>query len=98
MVRSRRVERFELLVGGERLVVTSLPVDHTSVAEDHLAVLTPAERQVALDAAAGLSNAAIAKKRRRAVRTVANQLAAVYRKLDVVSRAELAAVMAGAIR
>jgi DNA-binding NarL/FixJ family response regulator len=53
--------------------------------------LTPAERQVALAVLAGLSNADIARMRGSSPRTVANQLAALFRKLGVHSRAELAA-------
>ena len=86
MGRSRGVDCFEVVIGGERLVVTSMPV-----VPGDLSTLTPAERAVARDAIAGLSNAEIAKKRRRAIRTIANQLASIYRKLGVGSRAELAA-------
>lgn len=39
----------------------------------------------------GLSNAEVAKKRGTAVRTVANQLQSLFRKLGVNSRAELSA-------
>jgi DNA-binding CsgD family transcriptional regulator len=53
--------------------------------------LTPAERQVALAALSGLSNADIARMRGSSPRTVANQLAIIFRKLGVHSRAELAA-------
>jgi DNA-binding CsgD family transcriptional regulator len=53
--------------------------------------LTEAEREVAALAAAGVSNGEIARGRGRAPRTVANQLASVFRKLGVASRAELAA-------
>jgi len=95
-VRRRVAEQFELRIGGERLVVTSVPLDD-DVDDARLRQLTKAERDVALDAAAGMSNAAIAKKRKRALRTVANQLASVYRKLDVVSRAQLAAIVVGAL-
>jgi DNA-binding CsgD family transcriptional regulator len=42
----------------------------------------------------GQSNAAIAKARGTHVRTVANQLAALFRKLGVASRAELRALLA----
>jgi DNA-binding NarL/FixJ family response regulator len=87
MGRARGVDCFEVVVGGEALMVTSMPVEP----RDGLGTLTAIERAVARDAIAGLSNAAIAKKRRRAVRTIANQLASVYRKLGVGSRAELAA-------
>jgi DNA-binding NarL/FixJ family response regulator len=93
MARSRGVEQFEVVVGDETLVVTSLPADASGLSDERLSVLTKAERQVALDAAAGLSNEAIAKKRRRAVRTIANQLASIYRKLGIVSRAELAVLV-----
>lgn len=49
----------------------------------------PAEREVLRLAAAGLSNAEIACARRRSTRTVANQLARIYRRLGVRSRLEL---------
>jgi len=52
--------------------------------------LTSAERAVALRAAAGESNQAIAQARGCSQRTVANQLAAIFEKLGVRSRAELA--------
>ena len=53
--------------------------------------LTAAERQVVVGVLRGRSNAAIATARRTSCRTVANQLAAIYRKLGVSSRWELAA-------
>ena len=40
---------------------------------------------------AGLANAAIARRRGTSARTVANQVASIFRKLGVQSRAELAA-------
>ena len=40
---------------------------------------------------AGMSTTAIAAERGRAERTIANQIAAIYRKLGVGSRSELAA-------
>ncbi len=93
MVRKRRpvtadLELFELELGGEPLMVMSLPAAATAALD---LVLSAAEVQVANDAATGLSNAAIGKKRSRSPRTVANQLASIYRKLGVASRAELAA-------
>ena len=81
---------FEVDLGGERLVVISI-----SVEADQLDTLAKAELEVALDAIAGLSNRAIAAKRGRSARTIANQLASIYRKLGVGSRAELAARLAG---
>ena len=53
--------------------------------------LTPSERQIAAAILAGLSNAAIGRLRGTSARTVANQIAALYRKLGVHSRTELAA-------
>ncbi|MEO8874604.1 MAG: LuxR C-terminal-related transcriptional regulator, partial [Polyangiaceae bacterium] len=53
--------------------------------------LTEAERDVALALARGLTNAEIARTRNVSPRTVANQVAAIMKKLDVSSRVELAA-------
>ena len=58
--------------------------------------LTRAEEEVARAAIGGLSNAEIATMRGRSERTIANQLASIFRKLGVTSRAELAAVLASA--
>lgn len=57
--------------------------------------LTEAELEVARLAVEGLDNKSIAARRGTSVRTVANQLASVYRKLGVSSRAELAATWSG---
>lgn len=56
--------------------------------------LTTAEAEVARLAVGGLGNGEIARRRARSARTVANQLASVYRKLGVGSRLELAARLA----
>jgi DNA-binding NarL/FixJ family response regulator len=53
--------------------------------------LTRAERQIVAGVLNGRTNAAIALTRRTSCRTVANQLAGIYRKLGVSSRWELAA-------
>lgn len=53
--------------------------------------LTEAERDVALAIARGLSNAEIARARSTSARTIANQIAAIMKKLGVASRVELAA-------
>jgi DNA-binding NarL/FixJ family response regulator len=90
-VQRRGVDRFELDLPGEQLVVVSVPT-----ATEILEMLSPTERDIAHDVLAGLSNAAIARKRGRAPRTIANQLASLYRKLAIGSRAELAALMANA--
>lgn len=56
-------------------------------------MLSPAEQEVARLALAGCSNAEIARQRGTAVRTVANQLAAVYARFGVRGRIELATVL-----
>jgi DNA-binding NarL/FixJ family response regulator len=83
-----RTSTFSL--GGVEFGVFSVAVEPPGL-PDHL---SDAERKVALAALAGLSNAAIARRRGTSPRTVANQLAALYRKLGVRSRTELAARMA----
>jgi DNA-binding NarL/FixJ family response regulator len=60
--------------------------------------LSDAERATVTAAVRGLSNEEISAKRGVTTRTVANQLAAAYRKLGVHSRAELAARMSGSKR
>jgi DNA-binding CsgD family transcriptional regulator len=57
--------------------------------ESYAPVLTRAERDVALLVLAGNSHDDIAKIRGRATRTIANQVASVFRKLGVASRTEL---------
>jgi DNA-binding CsgD family transcriptional regulator len=80
-----RVARFR--VGQDQFVVVSEPM----VGAADLAALTQAEREVARLVADGCSNQAIAAKRGARLQTVANQLAAVYRKLAVSSRSQLVA-------
>lgn len=58
--------------------------------------LTPAEQRVVRGVIAGLSNQAIASDGGTSVRTVANQLRAVYRKCRVSGRGELIALCARA--
>lgn len=81
-----------LAVGGEEYLVLAFPIAPSHAEDDcnHF-TLTLAERAVAAAAAAGRSNQAIAAERGVSARTVANQLASIYRKLGVASRAELAA-------
>lgn len=55
------------------------------------AQLTEAERDVALAVTRGLSNAQIGRLRNASPRTIANQVAAIMKKLEVSSRVELAA-------
>jgi len=56
--------------------------------------LTSAEREVLALVRGGLSNAEIARRRGRSVRTVANQIASIFAKCGVRSRAELFALAA----
>lgn len=59
------------------------------------APLTAAELEVATLLLSGASNEEIARCRGRSVRTIANQIASIYAKLGVGSRAELARLAAG---
>jgi len=77
---------FTMRVGGRELLVLSA-APPSGGAEG----LSGAEREVMEALLRGDSNAAIAHRRRRSARTVANQVASVFRKLGVGSRAELAA-------
>jgi DNA-binding NarL/FixJ family response regulator len=89
---SREALRADVLLrpNGEFLVL-SIPLPRPPEA----ARLTPAERQVLDLLLRGRSNAAIAGRLGRATRTVANQVAAIFQKLGVNSRGELAAVLGG---
>jgi len=79
-----------LLVGGEELLAIGIPA--TDEGFDPAALgLTEAEGEVARGILAGRSNAQIARARGTSLRTVANQVAALFRKLGVGSRTELAA-------
>lgn len=85
-----------LRVNGSELRVISFPVQPPSPAA---VPLSRVECEVAELAACGLTNAEIAERRGRSVRTVANQMAAILRKLGLGSRRELAAHFArGSLR
>lgn len=60
-----------------------------------LAALSDAEREVVDGVLAGLSNAAIAKRRGTSERTVGNQLHSASRKLGVSGRSGLVALAGG---
>jgi DNA-binding NarL/FixJ family response regulator len=79
----------ELDVGGEKLLVISYPIEQPDLVARF--GLTEAEACVAQLAIEGLSNAEIARRRGSSARTIANQVAAVLRKVGVASRRELAA-------
>lgn len=87
----RGVELTQVQVDGVAMLLIDLPAP--TFAGEHFAHLTDAERDVALRVVEGQSNAAIAEARGTHVRTVANQLAALFRKLGVASRSELRALL-----
>ncbi len=75
---------------GDQTVLVGTQVD----LEQRLrARLSPAEREVAALILRGHSNAAIASRRGTSENTVANQVASIFRKLEVQSRTELGAVV-----
>ncbi len=81
-----RAVRFH--AGDAEYAVLAFPME---AAKPHvLLTLTESERQVTELTLKGLSNEEIATLRNVSHRTVANQLQAIYRKLGVGSRAELA--------
>ena len=76
-------------VGGEEFAVLAVPAAPALPSS-----LSAAERAVVKLVIAGRSNAEIARARRVSVRTVANQVASILRKLGVGSRASLIAALA----
>lgn len=80
-----------LRIGGDEYAVLSYPVP----AEDGGGRLTPAERAVLRALVEGRTRREIARLRGRAVATVNRQVEAIYQKLEVRSRAELVARVAG---
>jgi len=77
----------EVAVEGERLLVEAYPL----IDERWIKDLTEAESQVTAQMIAGSTNADIAKRREVSEHTIANQVQAIFRKLLVRSRSELAA-------
>jgi DNA-binding NarL/FixJ family response regulator len=86
-LRSDEAQSAARLLGDQATCWLVLPVEALNLDPR----LTQAERQVVAGVLSGRTNAAIARARRTSSRTVANQLAAIYRKLGVASRWELAA-------
>jgi DNA-binding NarL/FixJ family response regulator len=82
-----RQRMHEVAVGEERFAIGSAPV----VRDDAIGDLSQSEQLVARAACRGVASAAIAAERGTSPRTVDNQLGAIYRKLGVHSRTELAA-------
>ncbi len=83
--------------GTDEYAVLSFGVQPQSPSEDVAAhCLTAAERSIAELVLGGHTNTAIARARGTSVRTVANQVTALYRKLGVASRRELRVRLRGA--
>lgn len=70
---------------GPDLALLSFPIGEAELPDG----LTVAEQEVALLVYAGSTNKQIAEARGVSPKTIGNQLEAIYRKLDVKSRAEL---------
>jgi DNA-binding CsgD family transcriptional regulator len=81
----------QVSVGDDEFAILSFPSPPLAI--DML--LTPAERAVLCSLLEGKSNRAIARERSTSVRTIANQVASIYRKAGVSSRCELAARCSG---
>ena len=77
-----------LFEGAEELAILSYPAATSS---DEETSLTPAERAVLKRVVVGDSNVEIGRLRGTSHRTVANQIAVIFRKLGVTSRWELVA-------
>jgi len=84
-------------VGSDAFGVLVLPLGNPSASAPS-ANLTRSEQSVMRLVLEGKSNQDIAKDRRTAVRTVANQVASIFKKLGVGSRAELYAFAARATK
>jgi DNA-binding NarL/FixJ family response regulator len=87
-----RASRVEL--AGESYVVFSYPTPQWDLPD----TLTAAERKVAHAVISGATNEEIASSRASSVRTVAHQVASIYAKMGVSSRAELASKLASLTR
>src|SRR5687767_10242321 len=74
-----------LEVRGDLVAVVSTPARGRAIAR----TLTAAERDIVAGLVRGESNRRIAQRRGTSERTVANQIAALFQKLHVMSRAEL---------
>lgn len=90
VLEARRASRFDLTVIDERLSVLEVEFGAGRAITDRL---TGAEREVATAVARGWSNARIAAARAVSTSTVAKQLQAIYDKLGVDNRSQLARVM-----
>ena len=78
-------------IGGVRGLIIELPLDPAELP----ACLTATEREVVTLVLEGHANQEIADARGASYRTIANQLASIYKKLGVASRTELVALLSG---
>jgi DNA-binding CsgD family transcriptional regulator len=83
------LEAHTFTVGPDDFVVFSFPLADRVLPDHLMTLLTPAEREVANLLIGGANNSAVAKSRRRSLHTVVNQIASIYRKLNINSRSEL---------
>lgn len=81
-----RTRLAEVAIAGDELLVGAYPLADPEV----LSPLSDAEREIATLLIAGSTNADVASRRGTSERTVANQVAVIFRKLGVGSRSELA--------
>ena len=81
---------------GDGLVLISVSENEAALEARLAEALTAAERAVVELAARGLSNSEIARTRGRSARSVANQLATIYRELGISGRRELSAKLRSA--
>lgn len=87
--RTGGVETLRVEIAGEQYLLIGIPQEER---RPDWAV-TPAERVLIEGILAGRSNRELADQRGTALRTIANQLQTLYRKLGVTSRAELRALL-----
>jgi DNA-binding NarL/FixJ family response regulator len=80
-----RARLAEVAVRGEQLLVGAYPLCN----ERAVARLTPVEREIAALLLSGATNQHVADQRGTSVRTIANQVQALFRKLGVQSRVQL---------
>ena len=80
-----------LEVAGDDYLVVSVPLADAEIMAD----LTAAEREVARAILEGLSDTEIAERRGASLNTIRNQVSAIFEKLEVESRYELVARLAG---
>ncbi len=86
-----RVTLAESVVYGEKLLIGTYPL----LPANQVANLTDAEREVLAALLAGSTNRNIAQRRNCSEHTVANQVQAIFRKVGVHSRSELAVRLQG---